>query len=240
LNFVNLSFRLKGEILRCLTFVRNDRNASCDRVKYNFRECLQGTSVKVIVGLGNPGAGYRLNRHNIGFLVLDELAKRQGIDICRKGFDSCFGKGGIAGLTVVLAQPLTFMNRSGAAVKRLVRYFKTDLDDLIVVHDDLDLPLSSVRVKTGGGHGGHKGLMSIIDHLGESGFNRVRLGIGKPVFKEMVNGYVLESFTEREMEILPGIVSRACDAVAEIVSSGAQSAMCKFNVRNNNKSEKEV
>jgi peptidyl-tRNA hydrolase (EC 3.1.1.29) len=196
--------------------------------------------VKLIVGLGNPGARYRLNRHNMGFIVLDELAKMQGIDIRRKGFDVCLGKGNIAGLMVVLSQPLTFMNRSGAAVKRLVRYFKIDLDDLIVVHDDLDLPLGSVRVKAGGGHGGHKGLISIIDHLGEPGFNRVRLGIGKPVFKEMVNRYVLESFTEGEMEILPDIVSRACDAVAEVVSSGAQSAMCKFNVRNNNKSEKEV
>jgi peptidyl-tRNA hydrolase len=196
--------------------------------------------VKLIVGLGNPGARYRLSRHNMGFMVLDELAKMQGIDIHRKGFDVCLGKGNIAGLTVVLSQPLTFMNRSGAAVKRLVRYFKIDLDDLIVVHDDLDLPLGSVRVKAGGGHGGHKGLISIIDHLGEPGFNRVRLGIGKPVFKEMVNRYVLESFTEGEMKILPDIVSRACDAVAEVVSSGAQSAMCKFNVRNNNKSEKEV
>ncbi len=196
--------------------------------------------MKLIVGLGNPGDRYRLNRHNIGFLVLDELAKRQGIDIRRKGFDSCLGKGNIAGLTVVLAQPLTFMNRSGAAVRKLVQYFKTDLDDLIVVHDDLDLPLGSVRIKAGGGHGGHKGLISIIDHLGEPGFNRVRLGIGKPVFKEMVEGYVLESFTEGEMKILPGIVSRASDAVVEVISSGAQSAMCKFNVRTNNKSNKEV
>jgi PTH1 family peptidyl-tRNA hydrolase len=201
---------------------------------------IQGTPVKLIVGLGNPGDRYRLNRHNMGFLVLDELAKRQDIDIHRKGFDSCLGKGSIAGLTVILAQPLTFMNRSGEAVKRLVQYFKTDLDDLIVAHDDLDLPLGSVRIKAGGGHGGHKGLKSIIDHLGEPGFIRVRLGIGKPVSKEMVNGYVLESFTGDEMKILPGIVSRACDAVAEIVLSGAQSAMCKFNVRTNNKSNKEV
>lgn len=132
------------------------------------------------------------------------------------------------------------MNRSGVAVKKLVQYFKVGFDDLVVVHDDLDLPMGSVRVKAGGGHGGHKGLISIIDHLGESGFNRVRLGIGKPVFRELVKGYVLESFTEGEMKILPGIVSRGCDAVVEVVSSGAQSAMCMFNVRNNNKAKKEV
>ncbi|MBE9547408.1 MAG: aminoacyl-tRNA hydrolase [Proteobacteria bacterium] len=196
--------------------------------------------MKLIVGLGNPGIRYRFSRHNMGFLVLDALAKEQDIETRRKNFDSCFGKGMISGVTAVLAKPQTFMNLSGITVKKLVGYFKTDIEDLIVIHDDLDLPLGSLRIKAGGGHGGHKGLISIIDHLGGSEFIRIRLGIGKPGYREMVEGYVLERFTEDEMKILPDIITRACDAVVEVISSGTQSAMCQFNVRNNNKLNKEV
>lgn len=173
----------------------------------------------------------------MGFLVLDALAIEQNIEIRQKRFDSCFGKGLISGVTTILAKPLTFMNLSGITVNKLAGYFKTDFEDLIVVHDDLDLPLGSIRIKAGGGHGGHKGLISIINHLGESEFIRIRLGIGKPASKDMVEGYVLERFTKDEMKILPDIITRACDAVVEVISSGTQSAMCKFNVRTNNKNE---
>ncbi|MDO9527598.1 MAG: aminoacyl-tRNA hydrolase [Syntrophales bacterium] len=196
--------------------------------------------MKLIVGLGNPGIRYRFSRHNMGFLVLDALAKEQNIEIRQKKFDSCLGKGTLSGITVMMAKPQTFMNLSGAAIKKLLGYFKIDLSDLIVVHDDLDLPLNSIRIKEGGGHGGHKGLISIIDYLERSDFIRIRLGIGKPELKEMVEGYVLEHFTNDEMKILPDIITRACDAVVEVISSGTQPAMNQFNIRMNNNKNEEV
>lgn len=196
--------------------------------------------MKLIVGLGNPGIKYQLSRHNMGFLVLDALAKERNIEICQKKFDSCFGKGKISSSTVLLAKPLTFMNLSGVAIKKLLGYFKIDFKDLIVVHDDLDLPFNSIRIKIGGGHGGHKGLISIIDYLGRSEFIRIRLGIGKPNSKEMVEGYVIQHFTDNEMKLLPYIITRACDAVVEVISSGIQPAMCQFNIKTNHKLNEEV
>lgn len=196
--------------------------------------------MKLIAGLGNPGIKYQLSRHNMGFLVLEALAEKQNIEIRQKKFDSFLGKGTLSGITVMMAKPQTFMNLSGAAIKELLGYFKIDLSDLIVVHDDLDLPFNSIRIKEGGGHGGHKGLISIINSLDRSDFIRIRLGIGKPEHKEMVEGYVLEHFTNEEMKILPDILTRACDAVVEVISSGTHPAMSRFNIRNNNKSNEEA
>jgi len=187
--------------------------------------------VKLIVGLGNPGNRYQFSKHNTGFLVLDKLAHRQNISLSHKGFDTCFGKGKIDETAVLLAKPQTFMNLSGVAVKKLTDYFKTNFEDLIVIHDDLDLPFETIRLKTGGGYGGHKGLRSIIDRLGGADFIRVRLGIGKPPNTAMTEEYVLGRFSEEETRILPDITGRACDAVMEIISSGVHTAMNKFNVR---------
>jgi len=197
--------------------------------------------VRLVAGLGNPGNRYSLCRHNMGFLVLEALAKRENININSNKFDSCFGKGVISGVPVVVAKPQTFMNLSGISVGKLAHFFKVDIEDVIVIHDDLDLPFNEIRVKAGGGGGGHKGLSSVIDHLGGSEFVRVRLGIGKPVQKEMIEGYVLQRFSEEEMKILPDIVTRASNAVVLAISSGTQVAMNKFNVRvTKNSSKKEV
>jgi len=196
--------------------------------------------VRLIVGLGNPGKRYSLSRHNMGFLVLDTLAQRENINIGSRKFDSCFGKGVISGTPVVLAKPQTFMNLSGIAVGKLARFFKVDVEDVIVVHDDLDLPYREIRIKAGGGDGGHKGLSSVIDHFGGSEFVRVRLGIGKPAQKEMIEGYVLERFSEEEVKELPNVMARAYDALVEVLSSGTQAAMNKFNLRVTKKSSKEV
>jgi PTH1 family peptidyl-tRNA hydrolase len=196
--------------------------------------------VKLIVGLGNPGPQYLLSRHNAGFLVVDALAREENIDFDMKRFDSLFGKGSLSGVPVLLAKPQTFMNLSGTGVGKLVRFFKIDIEDVIIIHDDLDLSQGDVRVKISGGDGGHKGLKSVIDHLGSSGFVRIRLGIGKPSGKEMIEGYVLERFSEDEVKLLPDITARAVNAVIEVVSSGAQAAMNKFNVRETNNSGKEV
>lgn len=181
--------------------------------------------MKLVVGLGNPGMRYRFNRHNAGFLVVDRLALQHHISISQTIFDAHIGKGKIAGSAVLLVQPQTFMNLSGIAVRRLADYYRIDLEDVIVVHDDLDLPFLTIRLKAGGGHGGHKGLISIIDHLGGTDFLRVRLGIGRPERKSMVEGYVLSPFSEEETACLPRLLQIAGEAVADIISSGILMAM---------------
>jgi PTH1 family peptidyl-tRNA hydrolase len=183
--------------------------------------------VKLIAGLGNPGIKYQLSRHNAGFLVLDQLALQQNITIDQNLFDAHIGKGKIAGSPVLLVQPQTFMNLSGISIRKLADYFRIDLEDVIIVHDDLDLPFQTIRLKAGGGHGGHKGLISIIDHFGERDFVRVRLGIGRPARKTMVEGYVLEPFSREEMGCLPQLTAKAAEAVTDILASGIQAAMEK-------------
>lgn len=181
--------------------------------------------MKLVVGLGNPGMRYRFNRHNAGFLVVDQLALQHHISISQTIFDAHTGKGKIAGSAVLLVQPQTFMNLSGIAVRKLADYYRIGLEDVIVVHDDLDLPFLTIRLKAGGGHGGHKGLISIIDHLGGTDFLRVRLGIGRPECKSMVEGYVLSPFSEEETTCLPRLLQIAGEAVADIISLGIQAAM---------------
>ena len=167
----------------------------------------------------------------MGFLVLDQLASNHRISVTQKGFDAFFGKGRIDSIPVFLAKPQTYMNLSGVAVKKIVDYFKTDPKDMIVIHDDLDLPFPSIRIKAGGGHAGHKGLMSIIDHVGDPEFIRVKLGIGKPVMKSMTEDYVLQPFTEGEMKELSHIVTTGSDALTEMITSDVQTAMNHYNER---------
>jgi len=155
-----------------------------------------------------------------------------------KGFDACFGKGKIGNIPVLLAKPQTFMNISGFAAKKFVDYFKIDHADIIVIHDDIDLPFETIRLKSGGGHAGHKGLLSIIDYLGDLEFIRVRLGIGKPLRKTMVEGYVLQPFNDDEMKLLPQIITTASDAVTMITLSGIHAAMNLYNDKSNNQLNK--
>lgn len=187
--------------------------------------------MKLIIGLGNPGIRYQFSRHNMGFLVLDQFASQHNISITLKSFDAYYGKAKMDDTPVFLAKPQTFMNVSGIAVKKLVEYFKIDLEDIIVIHDDLDLPFLSIRIKANGGHAGHKGLISIIDHLGSPDFIRVRLGIGKPSKKSMTEEYVLQPFSKDEMEALPSITKAGSDALTKIITSGIQAAMNQFNER---------
>jgi len=196
--------------------------------------------VKLIAGLGNPGVRYSYSRHNVGFLVLDALARTEGMEINRERFDSCLGCGMISGVPVILAKPQTFMNLSGVAVGKLARYFGIGAEEILVVHDDMDFPTGDIRIKVGGGAGGHKGLLSITDHLGGSEFTRIRVGIGRPPAGEMIEGYVLERFSESEMQIVSHVIERACDAVFEVVSSGVQAAMNRFNVKITQNSNEEV
>lgn len=185
----------------------------------------------IIVGLGNPGRRYERTRHNVGFMVLEELASRCKVDLKQKSFNALWNKGKIAGKSVILAMPQTYMNLSGNAVSRLLAYFKGDVNRLIVVHDDLDLPFGRVRIKTGGGNAGHKGLVSISDSLGCADFVRIRLGIGKPADKTLTEGYVLEPFSKEEASVLPNIVQLAADAATEIVISDVKTAMIKYHTK---------
>ncbi|MBM4270716.1 MAG: aminoacyl-tRNA hydrolase [Deltaproteobacteria bacterium] len=195
--------------------------------------------MKLIIGLGNPGVKYQFTRHNIGFLVLDALASELHVTANSRGFNSFFGKGRIGDIPVLLAKPQTYMNLSGTAVKYLMDYFKNDIKDIIIIHDDLDLPFKTIRLKAGGGHGGHKGLISIIESLDSSEFIRVRLGIGKPVDKTFTEDYVLDPFTKDEMDLLPDILTNASEAVSKIVTSGIQAAMNQYNERTSPQSTEE-
>jgi peptidyl-tRNA hydrolase, PTH1 family len=186
----------------------------------------------LIVGLGNPGNRYRATRHNIGFMVLEKLADKLEVALSQKSFNALWGKGTIDNKKVILAMPQTFMNLSGNAVRQLHAFFKTDLGNLIVIHDDLDLSFGSGRLKTGGGNAGHKGLASIEENLGSSEFMRIRLGIGKPTDKSRIEGYVLEPFGKEELSVLPEIIQWAADAATEIVSSGMQAAIGNYQTKN--------
>jgi peptidyl-tRNA hydrolase, PTH1 family len=185
----------------------------------------------VILGLGNPEDKYRRSRHNLGFMALDRLAARHRATLNERRFKAHFGRCEIASHKVILGEPQTYMNLSGEAVAPLLGYFKIEPARLIVIHDELDLPAGTVRVKRGGGHAGNNGIRSIIDSLGDGDFVRVRIGIGKPPAGRETIGYVLQPLKAEEMKMFDSAIERAGDAAEEIVDSGVQRAMNKFNQR---------
>jgi PTH1 family peptidyl-tRNA hydrolase len=185
--------------------------------------------MKIIVGLGNPGRKYERTRHNAGFIALDELAKILRIDITQEKHHALIGRAGIGSEESVLAKPQTYMNDSGRAVAAILRGTYTDVTDLIVIHDELDLQLGSVRVKSGGGHGGHNGLRSIIEHLGAGDFIRVRIGIGRPPVSMDAADYVLSPFLAEERELAAQAIMKAAEAVRGIIREGPARAMNMLN-----------
>ncbi len=185
----------------------------------------------LVVGLGNPGEEYRQTRHNFGFLVLDKLASEMAIT-CRElpALQAEVASGDFAGHVLYLAKPQTFMNLSGRAVASLARFFRLGTPaQVIVLHDDLDLPLGRLRIKRGGGHGGHKGVRSVIESLGTDGFLRVRLGIGREERPADVVHYVLSPFAPAELERVEEVASRGREAVKTIVAAGVEQAMNEYN-----------
>ena len=189
--------------------------------------------MKLVYGLGNPGNKYLLTRHNIGFMVADLLAQEYRISLKKRASGIVSGRGEIDGVAMMLAKPMTYMNLSGLPFHTL----SLRPSDLIVIHDDMDLPFGQVRVKVRGGSGGHKGLVSIISELGDDGFVRVRCGIGRPIADMDPSDYVLERFREEEMEELAEEIARAADAVQVCLKSGAAKAMNAFNRREMGKDE---
>lgn len=166
--------------------------------------------MKLIVGLGNPGAKYAQNRHNIGFMALDRLAEDHGFSPWKSRFQSEVAEGRLGSERVMLLKPSTFMNLSGQAVGEAMRYLKIEAADVIALHDELDLAPSKLRLKQGGGHAGHNGLRSMIQHIGD-GFARVRLGIGHPGHKDAVAGYVLHDFAKADADWLDDLMRGLSD-----------------------------
>lgn len=185
----------------------------------------------LVLGLGNPGRRYDRTRHNAGFLVVDRLGGRWGGTVDRKQFGALVARADIDGSAVVLAKPQTFMNCSGQPTASLRGYYKVAPDDLVVVHDDVDIPFGQVRVKRGGGSGGHNGLRDIRRHLGDADFLRVRVGVSRPPAGSDTAAYVLGEWTSVEADALDSVVDRAADAVQSVVKSGVIHAMNQFNVR---------
>lgn len=185
----------------------------------------------MVVGLGNPGPEYEASRHNVGFRVVDTLAGRVDMALKRCRYRSLFAKGSLHGVQVLLVKPLTFMNDSGFTVSRWQQALRLEPSRIIVVHDDLDLPSSQLRIKVGGGHGGHRGVRSVLEAMGSPDFVRVKVGIGRPREGQDAVQHVLGSFGEREGDTIQVVVQQAADAVEVLLQEGLEAAMNRYNVR---------
>ena len=182
----------------------------------------------LIAGLGNPGPSYALNRHNAGFLTADVLAARAGARFRAGKFRAMTAEGHLAGFSVIIIKPLTFMNESGVAVGGVSNYHRIGPDRIVVIHDELDLPFDTIRLKRGGGDNGHNGLRSVTAHLGTRDYYRVRIGIGRPPGRMDPAAYVLRNFAAPEAEELPLLLDRAADAVEALLTSGLAAAQNAF------------
>ena len=182
----------------------------------------------LIVGLGNPGRKYRGNRHNIGFMALDALAAAYKIESSKVQNKAIVGNGRIQNHNVILAKPQTYMNSSGDAVGPLARYYKVPPENVLVVYDELDLPFGTIRLREKGGAGGHNGMKSIINHLGQD-FPRVRLGIGRPPGQMPVPAYVLQDFHKDDLPLLDDVLAEAIRAIETYLREGIQLAMSRHN-----------
>ena len=187
------------------------------------------TPLSLVVGLGNPGPEYANNRHNVGFQTVDLLAKRHGLRFGQRQHHARLVRGEICGMPVLLAKPLTYMNLSGRAVGALVTQRNIDIEHLLVVLDDLDLPVGAIRLRPGGGDGGHKGLRSIIQMLGSRDFARLRMGIGRPPGRMDPAAYVLRDFASAEKAECAVMRERAADAIELWLRLGLDAAMNQYN-----------
>ncbi|WP_420631492.1 aminoacyl-tRNA hydrolase [Candidatus Leptofilum sp.] len=182
----------------------------------------------LIVGLGNPGRKYRGNRHNIGFMAVDALAAAYNIQSSKVQNRAIVGNGRIQSKPVIIAKPQTYMNNSGDAVGPLVRYYKVPPENVLVVYDELDLPFGTIRLREKGGSGGHNGMKSIINHLGQ-GFPRLRLGIGRPAGRMPVPAHVLQDFGKDDRPLLDDVLAEAVRAIETYLRDGVQLAMSRHN-----------
>ncbi|MBM7663424.1 PTH1 family peptidyl-tRNA hydrolase [Bacillus mesophilus] len=168
--------------------------------------------MKLIVGLGNPGKQYAQTRHNVGFIAVDELAHRHSIELDKQKFNGIFGTGVINGEKVILLKPLTYMNLSGESVRPIMDYYNIDVNDLVVIYDDLDLPTGKIRLRTKGSAGGQNGMKSVIQHIGTQEFKRIRIGIDRPQNGMKISDYVLSRFHPEEVNDVVNAIKLTADA----------------------------
>lgn len=193
------------------------------------------STLKMVVGLGNPGPQYSNNRHNIGFQCIDLFARRHKIELSKMQMQARLGDGSVERRNqgqrqkLLLVKPLTYMNDSGRSVGQVMRFYKVAQEDLLVIHDDLDLELGKLRIRPNGSSGGQNGIKSIIDHLGSQEFARIRIGIGRPPGRMEPAAYVLQDFSRAEEEIFGILREKVCDAVECWLFEGIVAAMNKFN-----------
>jgi peptidyl-tRNA hydrolase, PTH1 family len=185
--------------------------------------------IVTVVGLGNPGKQYEPTRHNVGFRVLDRLARSFSVKLEERKFQGFWGSCSINRQKVFLLKPQSFMNRSGEGVSQMLRYFKIVPQQMLVVHDDLDLPLGRIRLAQRGGAGGHRGITSIIEHLGVQDFARLKLGIGRPIHDETIEAYVLRSPYPEQEGAFEEMIVRGAEAAETVLLSGMVRAMNLFN-----------
>jgi peptidyl-tRNA hydrolase, PTH1 family len=202
---------------------------------------MTGRDTWLIAGLGNPGKKYTQTRHNIGFMAVDRLAGHHGISLDRSIFKNRYGSGSINNVKALLAQPMDYMNRSGPPVYQLARYFNIEIANILIIHDDMDIDTGRIKIKVKGGHGGHRGVRSIIDAMGTDEFLRVRIGIGRPynfggtsdVHQSKddpdVTDYVLGKFSKQEQRHYEEVLETVREAVETVLEKGATAAMNKYN-----------
>ena len=195
----------------------------------NKSESDKNAEIFMLVGLGNPGRDYRETRHNIGFMTIDAYAALHGIKLNKVQNKAITGSGRVADARVILVKPQTFMNLSGQAVASLVRYYKIPLEHLIVAHDDVDLPFTTIRMRPGGGSAGQKGIASIIKMVGTQDFARLRMGIGRPPGQMDAADYVLQTFSRSDKDQLPAFLQRSVEALDCYITDGLETAMNRFN-----------
>ncbi|MBQ7478569.1 MAG: aminoacyl-tRNA hydrolase [Selenomonadaceae bacterium] len=193
--------------------------------------------MKIIAGLGNPGAEYAKTRHNVGFMLVDALAAKLGVDDWREKYDAMVLETRIGLEKVLLVKPLTYMNESGRAIGPLLSWYKLEAEDLVVVHDDMDIPVGTVRIRKKGSAGGHNGIKSLLAHVGDEHFARVRIGIGRPLPGWTVIHHVLAPFPAEDVPKIKEAIDYLLPAVECIVTEDVDMAMNKFNPRKKKKEE---
>jgi PTH1 family peptidyl-tRNA hydrolase len=193
------------------------------------RESPAAGDVALVVGLGNPGREYAQTRHNVGFQIVTQLAETHGLNFSRMQSKALVATGRIGDARVVLAKPQTWMNESGKALGPLARFYKVEIAQLLIIHDDLDIPPGTLRLRSEGGSGGHKGMRSIIERLGRQDFPRLRVGVGRPPGRMDAADYVLQPFTRDEEILMDGARDRAIAAIECFLAEGIVAAMNRFN-----------
>ena len=191
----------------------------------------RNANLRLVVGLGNPGARYEKTRHNAGFMTADKIARDFNISFDKRKFDCVFGRGCIEDVEVLLAKPMAYMNRSGPPIQKLAHFFRIQCKDLVVIHDDIDLVFGRLKIKEKGGHGGHNGIRSLTDAFGGGDFVRLRIGVGRSESGDSVTDHVLGRFSVQNAELLARIISGARNAVVTVLCKGTKAGMNLFNAK---------